>query len=80
VRTLITAAIAALAIPASAIAAGSNDPGYSPPSQIPQSAQCGTGAGSGAFGALGHFGSGSEAGGADGYQTGVNNSAVCGNR
>ena len=41
-------------------------------------AQCGTGAGSGAFG---YFGRGmSLAGGANGYQTGLNNSAVCGNR
>jgi len=41
-------------------------------------AQCGTGAGSGAFGFLGK--DNSEAGGADGHQTGLNNSAVCGNR
>ncbi|HEX8976645.1 MAG TPA: hypothetical protein VF781_09035 [Solirubrobacteraceae bacterium] len=41
-------------------------------------AQCGSGAASGAFGA---FGPGNNfAGGADGYQTGLNNSAVCGNR
>ncbi len=41
-------------------------------------AQCGTGAGSGAFG---YFGKGlNMAGGANGYQTGLNNSAVCGNR
>jgi hypothetical protein len=41
-------------------------------------AQCGTGAGSGAFGV---FGPGNNMkGGADGYQTGLNNSAVCGNR
>lgn len=41
-------------------------------------AQCGTGAGSGAFGA---FGPGNNfAGGANGYQTGLNNSALCGNR
>ena len=85
-RTLITAAIAALAIaPTTALAA------YSPPAQIPQSAQCGTGAGSGAFGAFGDKGDvahdfgvnnlGSNgAPGADGYQTGLNNSAVCGNR
>jgi hypothetical protein len=41
-------------------------------------AQCDTGAGSGAFGAFGkdkNF-----AGGADGIQTGLNNSALCGNR
>ena len=41
-------------------------------------AQCGSGAGSGAFG---YFGKDfSLAGGADGTQTGLNNSAVCGNR
>lgn len=41
-------------------------------------AQCGSGAGSGAFGYLGQ--DNNEAGGADGTQTGLNNSAVCGNR
>ena len=41
-------------------------------------AQCGTGGGSGAFGA---FGPGNNfAGGANGQQTGLNNSALCGNR
>jgi hypothetical protein len=41
-------------------------------------AQCGSGAGSGAFG---YFGLDNNlAGGADGQQTGLNNSAVCGNR
>lgn len=41
-------------------------------------AQCGSGAGSGSFG---YFGKGlNMAGGANGYQTGLNNSAVCGNR
>ena len=41
-------------------------------------AQCDSGAGSGAFAA---FGPGNNfAGGADGTQTGLNNSAVCGNR
>lgn len=42
-------------------------------------AQCGSGAGSGTFGALTGKGYNLK-GGADGYQTGVNNSAVCGNR
>lgn len=41
-------------------------------------AQCGSGAGSGAFGFFGQ--DNSLAGGADGYQTGMNNSSVCGNR
>jgi hypothetical protein len=41
-------------------------------------AQCGSGAGSGSFG---YFGKDlNMAGGADGTQTGLNNSAVCGNR
>lgn len=41
-------------------------------------AQCDSGAGSGAFG---YFGKDLNlAGGADGVQTGLNNSAVCGNR
>jgi hypothetical protein len=41
-------------------------------------AQCDSGAGSGAFG---YFGKDMNfAGGANGYQTGLNNSAVCGNR
>jgi hypothetical protein len=41
-------------------------------------AQCGSGAGSGAFG---YFGKDNNlAGGANGTQTGLNNSAVCGNR
>jgi len=41
-------------------------------------AQCGSGAGSGAFGILGK--DNNLAGGADGQQTGLNNSSVCGNR
>ena len=41
-------------------------------------AQCDSGAGSGSFG---YFGKDNNmAGGADGQQTGLNNSAVCGNR
>lgn len=41
-------------------------------------AQCGTGAASGSFG---YFGKDLNlAGGANGYQTGLNNSSVCGNR
>jgi acyl-homoserine lactone acylase PvdQ len=44
-------------------------------------AQCGTAAGSGSFAAFGNFGTVHDlSGGADGYQTGLNNSAVCGNR
>lgn len=41
-------------------------------------AQCGSGAASGAFGAFGK--DNNFAGGANGTQTGLNNSAVCGNR
>lgn len=41
-------------------------------------AQCGSGAGSGAFGFFGK--DNNLSGGADGTQTGLNNSAVCGNR
>jgi hypothetical protein len=41
-------------------------------------AQCDSGAGSGAFGAFGK--DNNFAGGANGQQTGLNNSAVCGNR
>lgn len=44
-------------------------------------AQCGTGGGSGAYGAFGTYGYIHDfRGGANGYQTGLNNSAVCGNR
>jgi hypothetical protein len=45
-------------------------------------AQCDSGAGSGAFGAFGQNGDYGHdfRGGANGYQTGLNNSAVCGHR
>jgi len=47
----------------------------------PTNAQCGTAAGSGSFAYFGNFGTVHDMrGGADGYQTGLNNSAVCGNR
>src|SRR6476469_2509061 len=53
-----------------------NNPGRQQATEV--GAQCGSGAGSGAFG---YFGKGNNlAGGANGYQTGLNNSAVCGNR
>ena len=75
-------AAAAIAVPAAASAAPNPD------------AQCGTGAGSGAFGYFGDHGTpgvhdmGQNQGqplvggtlGANGPQTGLNNSAVCGNR
>lgn len=78
----------ALVLPAAASAEppvpypGNSKPGierYNEISSHPNpEAQCGTGGGSGAFG---YFGKGMNlAGGADGHKTGVNNSAVCGNR
>ena len=72
---------------------GNSTPGgarYQTTAQNPNpNAQCGTGAGSGAFGYLGKwinlgifgiYGSSTGVPGADGYQTGLNNSGVCGNR
>lgn len=53
-----------------------NNPGRQQATEV--GAQCGTGAGSGTFGYLGK--DNNMAGGADGHQTGLNNSAVCGNR
>ena len=71
--------VAVPAIPALAASnnyCGSSDHGCDQAALV--GAQCGTGAASGAFGA---FGPGNNfAGGADGTQTGLNNSAVCGNR
>lgn len=53
-----------------------NNPGRIQATEV--GAQCGSGAGSGAFG---YFGKNNNlAGGANGTQTGLNNSAVCGNR
>jgi len=82
------ACVAALALPAAALAGppteypGNSEPGidrYHDVASHPNpEAQCGTGGGSGAFG---YFGKGMNlSGGADGYQTGLNNSGVCGNR
>jgi len=71
---------------------GNSDPGLDRYLEISSNpnpdAQCGTGGGSGAFGYLGKDinlgikGTYSSDGipGTDGYQTGLNNSAVCGNR
>lgn len=81
--------VAAVALSAPAFAAGNSTPGidrYNEISQHPNdNAQCGTGAGSGAFG---YFGKDNNLGiksdptdpGADGQQTGINNSSLCGNR
>lgn len=73
------ALFAASAVPA--LAAGNIDAYMNNPGRIQATAvgaQCGSGAGSGSFG---YFGKGyNMAGGANGYQTGLNNSGVCGNR
>jgi hypothetical protein len=53
-----------------------NNPGRLQATEV--GAQCGSGAGSGAFGFFGK--DNSLAGGADGQQTGLNNSSLCGNR
>jgi hypothetical protein len=86
------AALGALALSTGALAAGNSTPGIDRYLDNPGrqqatevGAQCGSGAGSGAFG---YFGKGSNLGvksdptdpGADGQQTGINNSSVCGNR
>ena len=68
-----------------AMAAGNSTPGIDRYNDNPGrqqatevGAQCGSGAGSGAFG---YFGKDNNlAGGANGEQTGLNNSSVCGNR
>lgn len=53
-----------------------NNPGRQQAVEV--GAQCGSGAGSGAFG---YFGKDNNlSGGANGHQTGLNNSSVCGNR
>jgi hypothetical protein len=79
---MLAAVIAALAF--SSIASAENPGGISYDTLYPVAAgnaQCGTAAGSGAFAAFGNFGTVHDfAGGADGYQTGLNNSSVCGNR
>ncbi len=77
--------LAALVLPGAALAQGNstpgldrylNNPGRQQATEV--GAQCGSGAGSGAFG---YFGKDLNlAGGANGTQTGLNNSAVCGNR
>lgn len=74
-----------LALPGAALAQGNSTPGIDRYNDNPGrqqatevGAQCGSGAGSGAFG---YFGKDNNlAGGANGVQTGLNNSAVCGNR
>ena len=77
------AMVGVMAVPA--FAAGNSTPGLDRYLDNPGrqqatevGAQCGSGAGSGAFGFFGK--DLNLAGGADGTQTGLNNSAVCGNR
>lgn len=77
-RTRLVLAVGALTVVAAAAVPALASDNDDPPSQIPQHAQCGHAAGSGAFGAFGQ--DNNVAGGADGYQTGLNNSALCGNR
>ena len=83
--SLSLALLSMLGISAVAIAAGNSTPGIDRYLDNPGrqqatdvGAQCGSGAGSGAFGFFGK--DNNLAGGADGQQTGLNNSAVCGNR
>jgi len=91
-KTIAAAALfGALAVPGIALAAPSSagpngcigaacydaNPGRQQAVEV--GAQNGSGAGSGAFGAFTGPGL-NQAGGTDGYQTGVNNSAVAGNR
>jgi len=86
-----TAAVLVLPATASAAADGYGNKGSAQAASV--GAQCGTGASSGAFGAFGNFGdvyhdfgintdnngNGAEPG-TYGYQVGLNNSGVCGNR
>lgn len=85
------AAVLALAAPVAANAANPGGVSYDTLYGVAaDNAQCGTQAGSGSFAYFGHFGYVHDLGinnlgsngepGADGYQTGLNNSAVCGNR
>jgi hypothetical protein len=83
IAIVIAAAFSGSALPA--LAAGNSEPGLQRYLDNPGrqqatevGAQCGSGAGSGAFGFLGK--DNNLAGGANGQQTGLNNSAVCGNR
>jgi hypothetical protein len=93
-RTVMTilALAGALAVSSAAFAQGNSEPGEDRYNNNPGrqqakdvGAQCGTGAGSGSFGYFGKdmnlgIKSDPEDPGANGYQTGLNNSAVCGNR
>ncbi len=82
---VVTAGLVVVGFAGSTFAAGNSTPGIDRYLDNPGrqqatevGAQCGSGAGSGAFG---YFGKDNNlAGGADGQATGENNSAVCGNR
>jgi len=87
----VLAALGALAFANAAVAQGNSEPGIgrylsNPGRQqaIQVGAQCGSGAGSGAFGFFGkdnNLGNSNPTGpGANGFLTGFFNSAVCGNR
>lgn len=88
----IAAAAATLALPVAASASNANQPGYGnhgSEQAASVGAQCGSGAGSGAFGAFGAHGdvrhdNGQDSAdgipGANGPATGLNNSSICGNR
>jgi acyl-homoserine lactone acylase PvdQ len=79
---ILAAVIAALAFSSVAFADNPAGINYDTLHAMPaDNAQCGTAAGSGAFAAFGNFSTVHDfSGGADGYQTGLNNSSVCGNR
>ncbi|TAK95885.1 hypothetical protein EPO05_03240 [Patescibacteria group bacterium] len=87
-KKIITATLATMGVMAfslTAFAAGNSTPGIDRyldnlgrQQATEVGAQCGSGAASGAFGYLGK--DLNMAGGANGYQTGLNNSGVCGNR
>lgn len=92
-KTLVAGAIAALALAVPVAAGAANPAGISYGTLYgvaADNAQCGTQAGSGSFAYFGEFGYVHDLGinnlgsndepGANGYQTGLNNSAVCGNR
>src|SRR2546430_16738828 len=88
----VVAAVGTLGLSGAAFAQGNSEPGIDRYNNNPGrqqatavGAQCGSGAGSGAFGFFGkdnNLGIKSDPAdpGANGHQTGINNSAVCGNR
>ena len=92
-KRLMVCAAAVLALAAPVAASAANPAGISYDTLYgvaADNAQCGTQAGSGSFAYFGNFGYVHDLGinnlgsngepGADGYQTGLNNSAICGNR